>query len=529
MVVAPAHAQVISDELAQIRKLIDANKKVDAWNVAKALHEKHPHHPVANYGMALAIFNAGQKSAALPYAEAAVRQAPDDALYHLFLGKLYVDLEMLEFAPAVLEKAAALDKTMFQAPWIMAEYYFGLGLGERALQYYQKARGMVPKESTNLLKLDYAVCIAALGRVDEAEAMYSELFSDSSLRIQALLGFAMLRKHDQRSEIAAQIRAQLAAPGATDHGRSAMLLCLGRLHENGGEYDEAFQSFQESRKLVINAHDIRQFRSQVDDKITTITPDVVSRFHGFGDPSAKPIFVVGMPRSGTTLTEQIIASHSQAAGVGELKRMDRLARKLADAKGMAGILAKMTELGPARWKSVSQQYLNLLNALAPDARYSVDKMPHNFAHLGFIRFCFPNAKIIHCKRNPLDNFISAFQNRMSGPHGYAYDQVDYGEYYLEYMRLMDHWKAVFPGAIYESEYENLTRDPETEVRKILDFLGLPWEEACLNFHDRQSTVKTFSQLQVRNPINTGSIARWHNYEKNLLPIVSVFQKAGVKV
>ena len=124
--VVPAQTQTISGELDQIRKLIDANKKVDAWNAAKALHGKHPDHPIANYGMALAIYNAGQKSAALPYAEAAVKKAPDNALYHLFLGKLYVDLEMLEFAPAVLEKAAALDKTMFQAPWIMAEYYFGL-------------------------------------------------------------------------------------------------------------------------------------------------------------------------------------------------------------------------------------------------------------------------------------------------------------------------------------------------------------------------------------------------------------------
>ena len=331
----PAQTQTISGELEQIRKLIDANKKLDAWNAAKALHGKHPDHPIANYGMALAIYNAGQKNAALPYAEAAIKKAPDNALYHLFLGKLYVDLELLEFAPAVLEKAAALDNTMFQAPWILAEYYFGLGLGERALGYYEAALAMVPKDATNRLKMDYAICIAALGRVDEAEALYSELFEDPSLRIRAFIGFAMLRKHDQQSEIAGKIRAQLAAPGITDYARSAMLLCLGRLYENGRKYDEAFQSFQESRKLAVSTHDIRQFRSQVDDKINTITPEVVSRFHGFGDPSAKPVFVVGMPRSGTTLTEQIIAAHSQAAGVGELRRIDRIARKLGEDKGMA--------------------------------------------------------------------------------------------------------------------------------------------------------------------------------------------------
>ena len=479
--------------------------------------------------MALVIFNGGQKNAALPYAEAAVKHAPDDALYHLFLGKLYVDLEMLEFAPAVLEKAEALDKTMFQAPWIMAEFYFGLSQGDKALQYYRNALEVAPKESINRLKLDYANCLAAVGRIDEAETVYSELFGDPYLRKGALAGFALLRKHDQQSTVADQIRTELAAADLTNRGRSELLLCLGRLYENGGKYDEAFQSFQESRKLLVSVHDIGQFRLNVADKINTITPDVISRFQEFGDSSAKPIFVVGMPRSGTTLTEQIIAAHSQAEGVGELKRMDRIARKLADEKGMAGVLAKMTEVGPSRWKAVSRQYLNLLDALVPDARHAVDKMPHNFAHLGFIHLCFPNAKIIHSTRNPLDTFISAFQNRMSGPHGYAYDQVTYGEYYLEYLRLMDHWKSVFPQSIYEIQYENLTQNPEAEVRKMLDFLGLPWEEACLSFNERQSTVKTFSRQQVRNPINTGSIARWRNYEKHLSPIKAVFQQAGVQV
>lgn len=154
-------------------------------------------------------------------------------------------------------------------------------------------------------------------------------------------------------------------------------------------------------------------------------------------------------------------------------------------------------------------------------------MPHNFRHLGFIHLCFPNAKIIHCKRHPLDNFISAFQNAMNPFHGYAYNQVNYGEYYISYLRLMDHWKKVLPGSIYESQYEALTANPEVEVRNMLNFLGLPWEEACLKFNERESTVNTFSRLQIRNSINTGSVARWRNYEKHLSPIIAVLEQAGV--
>jgi tetratricopeptide (TPR) repeat protein len=529
LTVASAPAQVISDELAQIRKLIDARKSVDAWNVAKALHEKYPDHPVANYGMALALFNAGQKSAALAYAEAAVKNAPENALYHLFLGKLYIDLQMLEFVRSVLERAVALDKTMFQAPWILAEYYFGLSQSGKALEYYQKALAVVPSESINRVKLDYATCLAAMGRFDEAETVYSDLLNDPFSRKMALAGSALLRKQDHHAEVADQIRKELETSDLSQKDRSSLLLCLGRLYENGRKYDEAFHCFQESRKLLVNRGDIGQFRTEIDNRISTITPDIIKRFREFGDSSTKPIFVVGMPRSGTTMTEQIVAAHSQAEGVGELKRMGNMAIKLAGNRGMAGILANMTEFGPSRWKAVSQQYLNLLDVLVPDARYAVDKMPHNFFHLAFIHFCFPNAKIIHCRRHPLDSFISAFQNRMNSFHGYAYDQVSYGEYYLEYMRLMDHWKTVFPGAIYESHYENLTQNPEAEVRNMLQFLGLPWEEACLSFHDRQSTVKTFSRAQVRNPINTGSVARWRNYEKYLSPIISVFQRAGVQI
>jgi Sulfotransferase family len=234
-----------------------------------------------------------------------------------------------------------------------------------------------------------------------------------------------------------------------------------------------------------------------------------------------------MPRSGTTMTEQIIASHSQVEGVGELDRMARLDLGMARGKGMQGILDKMSEVGPDNWNMVCLQYLNLVNALAPDAMRTVDKMPQNFISLGFIHLCFPNAKIIHCKRNPLDNFISAYQNAMNSSHDYAYDQVAYGKYYIKYLELMDHWKVVIPSNIYESQYEKLTANPETEVRKMLEFLGLPWEEACLKFNERKSTVRTFSSLQVRNPINTSSVARWRNYEKYLGPIRSILDDAGI--
>jgi hypothetical protein len=220
---------------------------------------------------------------------------------------------------------------------------------------------------------------------------------------------------------------------------------------------------------------------------------------------------------------------SWAEGVGELERMKIMARRFTTPNGMQQVLDKMAEVGPERWKDIPQMYLNLLNALAPEARHAVDKLPHNFLYLGFIHLCFPNAKIVHCARNPLDSFISAFQNELSTFHNYGYDQVAYGEYYLNYLRLMNHWNAVMPNSIYHLQYEVLTASPETEIRKMLNFLGLPWEDACLNFNERESSVKTLSFLQVRNSINRGSVDRWKNYEKHLGPIIAILTKAGISI
>lgn len=235
-----------------------------------------------------------------------------------------------------------------------------------------------------------------------------------------------------------------------------------------------------------------------------------------------------MPRSGTTLTEQIIASHSQVEGVGELLRMGRLCRHFTHNGGPQNLLAKMAEVGPLLWQDVPQQYLNLVNVLAPDAPRAVDKMPHNFLHLAFIHLCFPNAKIIHCRRKPLDTFISTFQSPLNKFHNYSYDQAAYGEYYVDYLRLMNHWTELFPESIYESSYEALTANPEHEIGKMLSFLELPWEAQCLKFNERPSTVRTLSSQQVRQSIHTASVARWRHYEKHLGPIIEVFRKAGVR-
>jgi thioredoxin-like negative regulator of GroEL len=520
----------VAREFVRIGRLSQSGKTNEAVLAATALQKRYPNNATANFALAVALVENEQNGAALPYAEATVKISPNNARYLAFLGKLYVDLNLVELAPAVLDKAFALDKSLYQAPWALAQYYLEIGQGNRALPYYELALQALPENTDNSIRVSRAACLDSMGRLDEAEADYRWAMGIRKYRVWALARIALLKKHDQSSDYARQIRDELKNPDLTEADRSSLFLTLGRLYENGGDFDSAFLNFNMARKIIKLEEGAGNFPSKITGDVKVLSREVFERFRSFGHESDRPIFVVGMPRSGTTMTEQIIAAHSQAEGVGELGRMARLFSNLSSRSGgIQHMLDKMTEVGPKRWRDIPQQYLNLLDVMAPGARHTVDKMPHNFLCLGFIHLCFPNAKIIHCRRNPLDNFVSAFQNPMNSTHAYTYDQVAYGEYYINYLRLMDHWNEVLPGCIYESHYEALTQNPRDEVHKILSFLDLPWEESCLNFSERVNTVHTFSRQQVRNPINTASVSRWRNYEKHLQPIMEVFAMAGIRV
>ena len=440
-----------------------------------------------------------------------------------------MDLALIEFAPDVLNKAFALDKTMFQAPLALAHYYLETGQGRLALPYFELALEAAPPKSKSGIRLERAMCFLSIGNKEEAEADFERVMRDPKLRIPALARVVLLKKDDQDSDSAEEIRLELQRPDLSVKERSWLLLSLGCLHENGGDFDGAFVNFERSRRLLDSKFDAKRLLALVDDAETVMTREIFDRASLVCHISEKPIFVVGLPRSGTTMTEKIIAAHSQTEGVGELRRMMDMAQQFTSPDGTRRLLEKMLESGPERWKNIPQMYLNLLDVLAPNVKRVVDKMPHNFLHLGFIHMCFPNAKIIHCKLQPLDGFISSFQNHLRSSHDHSCDQVAYGEYYLNYLRLMNHWQAMMPNSTYDLQYETLTANPEAEVRNMLSFPCLPWEEECLKFNERESTVKTLSNLQVRNSINTKSVGRWWNCKKHLGPIIGVLEKAGISV
>jgi tetratricopeptide (TPR) repeat protein len=519
----------VNMEFQRIAKLHADGKIKQAWTAANDLWERDQKDPVANFAIALLIKEHGQPVEALRFARKAVEGSPNNAGYNVFLGKLNMDLGLFEDAPPFLERASQLDPKMYQAPWTLAEFYMSIGKGARALAYFDRAIAVAPEPALLQIKGERAGCLAAIGRNEEAKIEFESFEKSGQEKVYSLTRLALLSKNDHHSEFAGKIAHRLALPETTDEERSDLLLCLGRLFENGKNYDEAFENYTASRQLKGPHYEVKKFEEEVDGMIETYTSDFFKTFAGYGNPTTKPMFVVGMPRSGTTMTEQIIAGHSKVAGVGELNRMGTMRRNFSLPMNSKSLNENLTIAGALKWKDIPKKYLDLVRLFAPDAQHTVDKMPHNFISVGFIKLCFPNAKIVHCKRNPLDTFISAFQNQMNSSHGYSYNQVHYGEYYLQYLRLMEHWKKVLPGEVYDSTYEALTANPVVEVKQLLNFLDLPFEEACLDLRDRDSTVKTFSRDQVRNEINTNSISRWKRYEKHLGPIREVFTKAGIEI
>jgi hypothetical protein len=237
-----------------------------------------------------------------------------------------------------------------------------------------------------------------------------------------------------------------------------------------------------------------------------------------------PIFIVGLPRSGSTLIEQILASHSLVEGTHELGDLSRsvqmLRRRSRKDERFPEFLSKAREAG---WTRIGTEYLRRTQRYRHGAPYFVDKNPNNFIFAGVLKLAMPNAKIINARRHPLDSCVGAFKQLFASGQPFTYDMTELGEYYLQYQRLMDHWHEVLPGFVLDVNYEDVVADLEGQVRRLLDFCGLPFEESCLNFHATKRAVKTASSEQVRQPIYSSSVNLWRNYESHLDTLVHILE------
>jgi hypothetical protein len=341
-------------------------------------------------------------------------------------------------------------------------------------------------------------------------------------------GFRELTPHEARTVAEAADDPRLPA-----EDRCRISFAIARTHDRANRYGEAFEYGRRANDLRREidgraglVYDPAAFARRIDQLIALFTPEYFARVRGFGTDAETPVFVVGMMRSGTTLVEQILASHPRAFGAGELSDLVRLLAALpARLRTTTEFPACVNLLDESTARVVAGEYVQRLRALGGAADRVVDKMPTNYLWLGFIATFFPNARIIHCRRDPVDTCLSCFFQDFASPHPYTSDLRHMGHYYRQYERLMAHWATVLPVRVFELNYEELTTDQEAVSRRMVEYCGLPWDDRCLRFNENKRVVRTASALQVRRPMYTSSVGRWKRYEPFLGPLLEEMGRA----
>ncbi len=366
--------------------------------------------------------------------------------------------------------------------------------------------------------MSYGHVLKTVGRQDESVAAYREATRLSPNLGEAWWSLANLKTWRFTDADVAVIRAQLDRKDLSADDRLHLEYALGKALEDAGAYEESFTHYRQGagirRKQVV--YDPETVSQHLERSRALLTPEFFAARAGQGDPARDPIFVVGLPRAGSTLVEQILSSHSQVEGTMELPDIIAIARRLgggAHRGAQSAYPEVLAGLDAEALAALGREYLDGTRVQRKLGRpFFIDKMPNNFSHIGLIHLALPNARIIDARRHPMGCCFSAYKQHFARGQAFTYDLTELGRFYADYVRLMDHFDAVLPGRIHRVIYEEMVADPEGQTRALLDYCGLPFEAACLKFHETERAVRTASSEQVRRPIFTEGLDHWRNYE-----------------
>jgi len=476
-----------------------------------------PNAPGAHANLGNVLHALGRAQEALIHCRRALELEPDSAEAELLKGNALFDLGLFDEAAASYARALELKPDYTEAHIAAGKVLRQIGRIAEAEESCRKALGLAADSSEALALLGEIQ--ADRGRFDDAEHLFRRAIAIAPDQPEAWAGLARYRKMQPDAAWLATVQRLLGNAAGVGVGQEINLrYALGKYFDDVQDFDNAFSSYRlanELKKRSAPKYDAARLARRVDQIIALYDADWLRTARTQGNDSERPVFIVGMPRSGTTLTEQILASHPDAFGCGEL-RFWHAACVEYESSAPRG-----TE-GRGAIAAAAEKYLSLLTGLSADAARVIDKMPANFMNLGLIHAAFPHARILHMHRNPLDTGLSIYFQILSNTHLYANDLEDIAHYFRQYSRLMAHWRSTLAeSTILEVPYEKLVADPEPWIRKIVQFAGLPWEARCLDFHETERTVITASNWQVRQRISTSAAGRWRNYERYLGPLRSL--------
>jgi tetratricopeptide (TPR) repeat protein len=466
------------------------------------------------------------RAGALPDAEDLLRRtlalAPGFTSARLRLAAVLVQRNRLAESLAVLDELLGAEPESAQAKGTKAATLGRLGDYEEALKLYEELLERSPEKPG--IWMSYGHLLNTVGRLEESIAAYRRAIALNPRYGEIWWSLANLKTVRLDAGDIAQMAAALETPGLDDDSRLHLHFALGKAYEDAGEHRLSFENYSEGNRLRCESSGCRaEATTELVRRCETVfSRSLFDEREGSGCPAPDPIFVLGMPRAGSTLIEQILSSHSSIEGTSELPHMPAIARRLDAEREQAGrgpYPEWAADLGADELLELGEEYLRNARLHRKTAKpFFIDKLPNNWINVGLIRLILPRARIIDARRHPLGCCFSNFKQNFARGQGFSYSLENLGLYYRDYVRQMRHFDEVLPGHIHRVLHEAMVEDSEAEIRALLDYLGLGFEESCLRFYENDRAVRTPSAEQVRRPINREGIDQWRAYEPWLDPL-----------
>lgn len=469
------------------------------------------------------------------------------------LNKVFEDAEFLlesciEFEPDhenakiqyvnLLLRSQKFDKAFTIAKTLIVEYpedtsnilalyaasASGVGNNDTATNAYLKLVDSHPENQFYLISLAHVY--KAEGLFDKAVNYYQKAYTLKPGYGDAYWSLANTKRYQFSENEIEQMLIHVVNESTEDLDRAQISFSLGKAYEDTNNFKDSFEFYEKGNALKNKTahHSEKQLQQRIDSQIKTCTPTLFESKKGLGLDDPAPIFIVGLPRSGSTLIEQILSSHSKIDGTMELHNILNLAKRL---RGKGDSLdsdprypANLAEIDESFFQKFGEQFIADTRTYRQTAPYFIDKMPNNFFHIGLIKLILPNAKVIDARRHPMSCCFSGYKQLFGEGQEFSYGLIEIGNYYKQYLKLMDHWEVALPGFVHLVQHEDVVENLEKEVRSLLDFCGLPFEQSCIDYHKTERNVRTPSSEQVRQPIFTTGLDLWRNYEESLEPLKS---------
>ncbi|MFT3673146.1 tetratricopeptide repeat-containing sulfotransferase family protein [Aestuariivirga sp.] len=511
----------IEQEVRSIMELYSEGRFKPGLERAFALHKVAPDLAITNYCVGHGLGATSRQREALPYLRKAVQHEPRNADYLIRCGRTLLDLGHIRDAEAHLLRARDINPSLSIIPWTLAIFYTSINRFDLAVPLFETVLKIgLPHNVAHGGRLDFAHALIEVGRNEEAELILRSMLTDPRARGPALADLATIKALPVDSAEYAMLEELLKVEGIGGSERFVLLSAKARSLSSAKDYAREYETLKQAKLARVGKDTLPTLTRMIDDLIQGFTPGMMSELTAIvSNRNFRPIYVVGLPRSGTTLTERILASHSEVGGAGELYLIKELVFGILADKPAYDFLDRVRVLGRTKVLERLADVEANMRFLCPGKERIVDKMPHNFLHCGAIGALFPSARIVHVIRSPADNFLSGFKASLNSTHSYFNSPEAFIPYYEQYRKIMEHWYKIMPERIFPLHYEELVTDPNKKIAELLAFCELGWEEDCLYPERSEARISTASITQARRPINAGSLGGWKRYASELQVIV----------